>query len=61
MIYSNVKKVADEKGLSIYEVEKRAELPNGTIGKWRTAVPRVDNLKKVAAVLGVKIDLLVRE
>lgn len=58
MIYENVKTFADKKGMSIAELERKAELPNGTIGKWRNATPRADSLKRVADVLKVKVDKL---
>lgn len=59
MIYKNVKALADKKGLSIAELEKKAGLSNGTIGKWIESSPKVDSLVKVANVLGVGINKLV--
>lgn len=64
MIYKSIKKIADEKGLSIYRVEKEAKLSNGTIGKWgKTAnqKPTAENLKKVAEYLGVSMEELLKE
>ena len=61
VIYDNIKEVADKKGLAIYEVEQRAGLANGVIGKWRTGYPRVDNLISVANALGVSVTRLLRE
>lgn len=59
MIYKNVKALADKKGLSIAELEKKAGLSNGTIGKWIESSPKVNSLVKVANVLGVGINKLV--
>lgn len=61
MIYSNIKEIADKKGLTIQEIEIRAGLTNGIIGKWRNRSPRVDNLMAVAKVLGVSITRLLKE
>ena len=61
MVYDNVKKICDEKGITIAQLEREAGLKNGTIGKWRTCSPRVENLKAVADVLKVKVDKLLRE
>lgn len=61
LIYNNIKTICDEKRLSIAEVEREAGLKNGTIGKWRTCSPRVENLKAVADVLKVKVDKLLKE
>lgn len=61
MIYENVKAIADKKGISIYELEKKANLGNGTIRKWNDASPSVENLFKVARVLNVSINTLIKE
>lgn len=61
MIYENVRRSANKKDMSICKLEKKAGLPNGTIGKWRTASPNVSSIKAVADVLGVTVDDLIRE
>lgn len=58
MIYENVKKIADEKGISISALEKKAGLGNGVISGWKTSSPTVANLKSVADVLHVNVDKL---
>ena len=61
MIFENVKRLADEKGMSIRAIENQVGLANGTIGKWREREPSVINLNKVAQVLEVTIDELIEE
>lgn len=61
MIYDNVKRISDEKGISIFQLEKEAGLGNGTIGGWRTSTPRLDSLQAVAKVLKVKVDKLLQD
>lgn len=61
LIYANIKELADKKGISISELEKRAGVPNGIIGKWRNRSPRVDKLVAVANALGVSITRLLKE
>lgn len=61
MIYDNIKAIADKKGISIKEIEKRANLGNGIIGKWRKASPTLDKLTAVADVLGVSVARLLKE
>ncbi len=61
MVFENVKKICDEKGMSISQLEKKAGLGNGTIGGWRTSAPRLDSLQAVAKVLKVKVDKLLKE
>lgn len=60
MIYENVKALADKRGISITELEKKAELSNGAIGKWRDSSPSVENLSRVAKALNVSINTLVK-
>lgn len=61
MIYENVKKLCDEKGLSIMALEKEAGLSNGTVGGWRTSTPTAVSLQKVACILGVSMEELMKE
>jgi transcriptional regulator with XRE-family HTH domain len=59
MIYKNVKTIADKKGLSICEIEKKAGIANGTVGGWKKSSPNIKSLAAVAKVLEVSInDLL---
>lgn len=60
-IYDKIKKICEEKGMSITYVEKKAELGNGLISKWNDSVPSVANLKKVANILEVTVDELIGE
>lgn len=61
MIYDNVQELANKKGLSIAEIEKKAQMGNGTIGKWKNASPNLESLYKVAEVLGVSINTLLKK
>ena len=57
-IYSNIKRVAKEKGTSVKRVEELAELSCGSICKWDVVSPTARNLKKVADILDVTVDEL---
>lgn len=59
MIYDNIKAYCDKKKISVTELERRAELGKGTICKWKTSSPTVDNLKSVAKALGVDVKKLI--
>lgn len=61
MVYDKVKALADEQGLSISALEKKAGLKNGTIGKWREVSPILRNLQAVADALGVSVKVLLEE
>ena len=58
-IYDNVKMLADERNMTIAEVERTAGIANGTIGKWRTKKPKVDSLLKVAEALETEITVII--
>jgi len=60
MIYERIKAEADQMGLTIAELEKRAGLGNGVIGGWRTASPNARKLEAVADTLGVSVDYLLK-
>lgn len=60
MIFENIKKITEEKGITIQSLEKECGFANGTIGKWRKASPNATNLKKVADFLGKTVDELLQ-
>ena len=39
MIYDNVKRVCDEKGISVGKSEKELDLSNGSVCKWNESEP----------------------
>lgn len=55
-VYGAVKARADGMNISIAELEKRAEIANGTIGGWRSGQPYAETLRKVADVLGCTVN-----
>ena len=61
VIYENVKRICGERNITIMALEKAAGLANGTVGGWRTAIPTAVSLQKVASVLGVSMESLMKE
>lgn len=61
MLYDNIKKCAKEKGMTINELEQKAGLSRGHMSKWKLYMPTVNSLQKVANVLEVTMDELVKE
>ena len=53
MLYDNVKKLCDKKGISIGKMEKDLQLSNGSICKWNENEPGIRKVQKVAEYLGV--------
>lgn len=61
MIYNNIKDICNKKGMSISELERQAGLKSGTVAKWKTHNPQVNNLQAVAKALKVKIGKLLQD
>ncbi len=61
MLYDNVKKLCDKKGISIGKMEKDLQLSNGSICKWNENEPGIRKVQKVAEYLGVSIEELLEE
>lgn len=61
MIYENVKAICEKKGLTIMALEQKAGLANGTVGGWRVSIPTSISLQKVASVLEVAMEDLLKE
>ena len=55
-IYEKVKECCKEKGISIRALEKEVGLGNGAISHWRNNNPTLQNLVKVADVLGKSVE-----
>lgn len=55
-LYERIKKCADEKKISITNLEKAVGFSNGTIGKWKISEPKASTLYKVASYFGKPIE-----
>lgn len=56
-IYQRIKDLANEKNVSIRELEKQLGFSNGAINKWKDKAPS-DKLEAVADYFGVTVDYL---
>lgn len=61
MLYDNVKKLCEEKGVSILSLEKALGFPRSSICKWNENEPGIRKVQKVADYLGVSIEELLAE
>lgn len=57
--FDRIKALCEQKGLTIAELERQANIGNGTIRRWGNTLPSGDKLQRVAKVLNVSIDYLV--
>lgn len=58
MLYNNVKKICENKKISVSQLERDLEYPRSSICKWNENEPGVTKVQKVADYLGVPISEL---
>ena len=61
MLAERINALCAEKGVTISGVERDLGFGNGTMRKWKKAMPRLDKLKMVANYFGVTVDELLME
>ena len=61
MLYDNVKRIANEKGLSILQIERECGLKPSSIYHWNESMPSGDKLVAVAGYLGTTPQNLLEE
>lgn len=63
MLFENVKRLCQEAGLSITDLEERLGFGNGTIGKWKSrgTTPGIDKVAAIAQFFGTTIDALMSD
>lgn len=54
-MYLKIKKLCDERNISIYRLEKDLNLSSGIVRKWKNSVPSVDKLNKIAQYFNIPI------
>ncbi|MBF0746541.1 helix-turn-helix transcriptional regulator [Gemella sp. 19428wG2_WT2a] len=53
-----IRQLANQRKITISELERRINLSNGQIGKWSKQTPGIDKVQKVADYFGVSVDYL---
>ncbi len=61
MLYDNVKRLCEEKEISILSLEKSLGFPRSSICKWNENEPGIRKVQKVAEYLEVPIEELLIE
>lgn len=57
-VFYRIKDLADEKGVSISELERTLNISNGTISKWSHSTPNTKYLVPIAKYFNVSLDYL---
>ena len=58
---NRIKTLAKDRGLTILQVEELCNIGKNSIYNWDTSQPAVDKVKRVADLLGVTVDELLKE
>lgn len=61
MLFNEIKRLCEEKGISIYRLEKEAGLSKGAISKWCDSDPAASKLCTVARILGTTSEQLLKD
>ena len=61
MLFTKISALCKERNISVAKLEQQAGLGNATVRRWDVSTPTVDNLKRVADVLGCTVDDLLKE
>ncbi|MDK4497940.1 helix-turn-helix transcriptional regulator [Fusobacterium necrophorum] len=57
-ILSRVDSLLLEKNMTRAELERKADLGNGTLRNWSNSMPSIDKVQRVARILNVTLDYL---
>lgn len=61
MLYNNVKALCEERGVTIWKLERDLGFPHSSIRKWNENEPGIRKVQKVADYLHVPIERLLEE
>lgn len=56
---NRIKQLADEKNVTIAEIERKTGISNGQIRRWDSSSPKIENIQKVADFFDVSTDYLI--
>ncbi|MBD5429317.1 helix-turn-helix transcriptional regulator [Lactobacillus sp.] len=58
ILYSRIKDLANEKKISLAQLERELNFSNGIISTWKSSNPSIDKVEKVANYFNVSTDYL---
>lgn len=56
---TRIRSLCQDKGITVYQLEKKLGFSIGTIGHWKDAMPKADKLLQVAEALDVSPEFLI--
>lgn len=61
MLFEKIKMICEERGISIYKLEKDLGFSGSSICKWKYSKPSADKIKAIADYFGVSIEYFLEE
>ena len=61
MLYGNIKRICDKRGIPIIKMERELGLARSSICKWDNNEPGIGKVQKVAEYLGIPIEKLLED
>lgn len=58
-IVEKIKRLCENRNITIFTLEKELEFGNGSIRRWDEKIPAIDKVKKVANYFNVSTDYLI--
>ena len=59
-LLENIRNISKKKKIPLYVIEEKAEIAKGSISKWNDVVPSIEKVSKVADVLGVSVNTILK-
>lgn len=59
-LLKNIRNISKKKKIPLYVIEEKAGIAKGSISKWNDVIPSVEKVSKVAEVLGVTVNTLLK-
>ena len=59
-LMNNIRNISKKKKIPLYVIEEKAGIAKGSISKWNDVIPSIEKVSKVAEVLGVTVNTLLK-
>lgn len=59
-LLKNIRSISKKKKIPLYVIEEKAGIAKGSISKWNDVIPSIEKVSKVAEVLGVTVNTLLK-
>ena len=59
-LLKNIRNISKKKKIPLYVIEEKAGIAKGSISKWNDVIPSIEKVSKVAEVLGVTVNTLLK-